>query len=845
MPRLLTAILAVALLPLAPALANTDAEQQTTESAGSGTTGATTVAVPAGSSGDLDEIVINGIRRGDLILPTTVTSDSAFGLDLGVMDTPRNNTLLSKAQLDALNVQNPGGFSYLTSSSYTDASFGQPNVPRIRGQYADMYFNGMRDSFTLNGYGAPISFNSVDSVDIIKGPASVQAGPGAGVGGEIDITTKMPSFVKPIEDFNLEFDTQQKRRASVDVGAPLTSDIAARVSFTEDDSGSYYYDMFFHQQSLFASVIDHVTPQYSILVTAGWENTNYRENDGINRVNQQLIDNGSYLTGGDVGGPGEISGFGSEINLTGTTQLNPRVIIDEPPGNGAHSVHIKGQIIQTYTASDAFSIVNNTFYDYMNRYNQTGDYYADTAIGSYTIENKTDFKVKFATGPVNQDIDAGFTYRYAHVLDIQNFVNEPVSVFDLSANPSTWVFPASLQGPAGAFPYNAAFGHPQWGLPGRFQGPPGPDGYILGGFLNGTVDSNLQDVAIFLEHRLQFSPQLSVLYGLRGDLVQLNYSDPLGGPDYGAPPGLSPLPQSASTSWYGLYNGNISVVYSPTPHISTYLTYNKAQYTLPTANDGAVATWGEDPANQLRQNTLLEEGGVKFDLFDKRLFISMAGFYQERTITTGPGGLADTPAHIKGAEIEANFQPDPHFFATASYSYLHTTLDYPAGFYNFPAQPGMNGDGAGTAAVFQGNQTFQDPGVPQQLFNVLANYKHESGWGGQANIQVTGPVEVTQSGYLNLPATEALANEDFVSISPAFLSTVAANGGYYQSPVIHWQYTLNAAVFYSFFQKYTVKFSVYNVTDQHNWTNDVPFYGNDFITRQPPRDYDLSFSAKF
>jgi outer membrane receptor protein involved in Fe transport len=835
MARLLTAILAVALLRFTPAFADADADQSAAPTA---------VSTSADLQGDLDEIVVNGIRRGDLILPTTVKSTSAYGLDLGVMDTPRNNTLLSSAQLEALNVQNPGGFSFLTSSSYTDASFGQPNVPRIRGQYADLYFNGMRDSFTLNGYGAPISFNSVDSVDIIKGPASVQAGPGPGVGGEIDITTKMPSFIKPIENFTLEFDTQQKRRASFDVGAPLTSDIAARVSYTEDDSGSYYYDMFFHQQSLFASVIDQVTPNYSILLTAGFENTNYRENDGINRVNQQLIDNGTYLTGGVVGGPANIGGFGSEIDLTGTTQLNPRTIIDEPGGTGAHSQHIKGQIIQTYTGSDSFSIVNNTFYDFMNRYNQTEDYYADTAKNSYTIENKTDFKVKFGTGGVNHDIDAGFTYRFAHVLDIQNFVNEPLSVFDLSASPSSWVFPSALQAPAGAFPYLAAFNHPQYGLPGRFQGPPGPDGYPLVGFLNGTADSNLQDAAIFLEHRLQFSPQWSLLYGLRGDLVQLNYSDPLGGANYGAPPGYPTLPQSASTSWYGLYNGNISLVYSPSTHVSTYLTYNKAQYVLPTANDGAVATWGENPTNQLRQNTLLEEGGVKFDLFDKRLFISAAGFYQERTITTGPGGLADTLAHIKGAEIELNYQPDPHFFATASYSYLHTTLDYPSAFYNFPAQPGMNGDGAGTTAVFQPNQTFQDPGVPKQLFNLLANYKHESGFGAQANIQVTGPVEVTQSGYLNVPATEAVAAEDFVSLAPALLSTLQANGGYYQSPVIHWQYTLNAAVFYSY-QKYTVKLSVYNLTSAHNWTNDVPIYGDDFITRQPPRDFDLTISARF
>src|SRR5271170_3173314 len=184
----------------------------------------------ASASDNLDEIVVHGIKRGELILPTTVTSTSAYGLDLSVMDTPRNNTVLSKAQLDALNIQNPGGFSFLTSSSYSDASFGQPNVPRIRGQYADMFFNGMRDSFTLNGYGAPISFNSVDSIDIVKGPASVQGGAGAGVGGSINIVTKMPSLTKTSEDFGIEFDTQQKRRATADVDGPLSGSLAGRIS---------------------------------------------------------------------------------------------------------------------------------------------------------------------------------------------------------------------------------------------------------------------------------------------------------------------------------------------------------------------------------------------------------------------------------------------------------------------------------------------------------------------------------------------------------------------------------------------------------------------------------------
>ena len=807
------------------------------------------VAAPVGSSDNLDEIVVHGIKRGDLIMPTTVTSDSAYGLDLGVMDTPRNNTILSKAQLDALDVQNPGGFSSLTSSAYSDASFGQPNVPRIRGQYADMFYNGMRDSFTLNGYGAPISFNMVDSIDIIKGPASVQGGAGPGVGGSIDIATKMPSMTTFAATASLEADTHQKRIASLDVGGPLIENVAGRVSFTSNDSNSYYYDMYFHQQSLYTALVADVTSNYKISVSGDITDTRYRENDGINRVNQGLIDNSTYLTGAPP--LSSVVGFGTEVDLTGSTVLNPRTLIDEPAGTGAHALHGMLQIIQTLTLSDDFSIVNNTFYDYVNRYNQTMDYYADTAKGSYTFENKTDFKVKFPLGPVRTEMDAGVTYRYAHVLDIQNYNNEPVSVFDLSKSPNTWVFPNSAQIIGGAFPYTGAFGHVQYGFPG--------EGSAFGTILypNATIDSNLQDAAIFLEHRLTFSPQWSVLYGLRGDLVQLNDSDPLyaaSAVPYASSGNVNGYyvtpPESQHTGWYGLYNGNISLVYSPTDWMSAYVTFNKTQYVWAEANDGAVGALNVPVTSQLRQGTKLEEAGVKFDLLGKALFISIAGFNQERQVATGPSDYDESWAHITGAEFELNYQPGTHFFATASYSYLHTRLDTPASFYNFPAQPGFNIDGAGTALVYNTNQNFEDPGVPSHLINFLVNYKLDNGLGFQANLQVTGPVQTTQAGWVNIAATETNLNNDFgygtysQPINNAIPASVLKTG-YYSPPTIPWQYLLNAGVFYTFLEHYTARLMVYNAANRVNWLNDNPFYGNDFLTRQPPRSFDLTLTGKF
>ena len=73
--------------------------------------------------------------------------------------------------------------------------------------------------------------------------------------------------------------------------------MAGRVSFTSNDSGSYYYDMYFHQQSLFAALVADVTSNYKFSITGGITDTRYRENDGINRVNQSLINNSTYLTG--------------------------------------------------------------------------------------------------------------------------------------------------------------------------------------------------------------------------------------------------------------------------------------------------------------------------------------------------------------------------------------------------------------------------------------------------------------------------------------------------------------------------------------------------------------------
>jgi outer membrane receptor protein involved in Fe transport len=816
-----------------------------------------TAPAPAPDANDKrEEIVVEGVPPAENIMPTARPTASVYGLDLGVMETPRNTTILSKEQLQAVNIQDPRSFSYLTSSSYTDSAFGGPNVPRIRGQYADVFYNGMRSSFTSTGYGAPLSFNSIETINITKGPASVIAGPGPGVGGSADFITKRPEMSEFTGEGEFTFDTLGARRWTFDVGGPIiANELGYRVSYSGEDSDSYFTTHFKDQQSLYAAVSWLPNDDYSIDFNTEGVYSNYEEDVGVNRVNQQLIDNGTYLTGVPIqgvqatapgGGPSPYAiifggappyGVGSRGNpfspaygilteyiLGKPVQLNDKITIDETPGTSAHSFVYNAQAIQKYHFNDDFTLENNTFFDYENRDNQAMYYYADSARNTFSIESKTQLDMKYdlpITGgddgfALKNNTVVGGTIRYAHVNYIGNFNNEDVGVYDLSKNPNTWFFAPSAQIFGDAYPYSSADQRIQYGVPGRDTTDAG-----------NTAVSDTIDLGFFIENKTQVTDQLSLVFGGRLDLVQNNAHDPLG-PDI-----LNGLPRDHSTAWYGLGNANFSPVYQFAPWGSFYLTYDYAQNVSGAGGDGALGTFGQVPDKTLLQQTSrLYEAGLKFNLLNKSLFISTAAFSQQRLVPSGQGNASTSLARLTGLEAEVNYQPERHFFATASYSYLRTRLDTSTGFYNYPAQPGLNVDGAGLFAVWAPDQHFNDPGIPQHVFNFLGNYRFDSGLGFRFGVQVTGPFDTTTSGYIDV------ADSLFVPQS------VVKAHGYFQSPRVPWQYTMNAAVYYDT-GPYEFKLAIYNLTDQQNWEGSSPFYGNDFIVHSDPIDAEFTVKVTF
>ena len=797
---------------------------------------------------ELNEIVVNGIPYKETVLPTRLSSSSVYGLDLNVMDTPRNTTLLSTTQLATLNIQDPRAFSYLTASSYTDSSFGTPNIPRIRGQYADVFYNGMRSSFTENGYGVPLDFDSFENISITKGPASVVDGPGPGVGGQADFITKRPSLTHMTYAGSASIDTVQNRRFTLDIGGPvIPGELGVRLSYSGEDSDSYFYGHYFRKNAIYGAVRWEPNSNYRLDFDTELISEQYSENVGINRVNQALVDHGAYLQGAPdgkeyfssfiLGSPNPIP-VGSaannpfspvvpiltEVLLGKSVPFDTRVTIDQTPGTSSRGLKYNAQLIQTYQLNDHIRFEDNTFFDYQDSDNAEAYYYADSSNGSWSFENRGDVKVNydwdFAGLTIKNDVIIGATFRFTHVNYISNFNIEVPMIFDLSGrNPRLWTVAPGDQGFANAFPYRSSLGKSLYGVPARDSVSSGNSGI-----------SDLYDTAFFIQHRVEFSPQFSVLYGGRIDILQAHSHDQLGGAlcCFGAN-----LPQDHATGIYGLGNGNISLVYKPRPWVSGYVTFDFTQSVNPNGGEGGVNAYGQVPdSHLLRSDSYLYEAGLKFNLLNNKLFAGLAGFDQKRAIPIGAGGTKTSQANIRGVEIEMNYQPTRNLFATASYSYIKTTLNRAAGFYNYPAEPGVNIDGAGLFATYAAGQKYNDPGVPQHIFNFLGNYKFNNGVGFRVGVQVTGPIDLTTSGQLD-PAASSFVPQSVIN-----------SGYYYKSPQIPWQYTANASIFYEI-GPYIFTVSAYNITDQLNWQSSPAFYGNDFLVRNDPRTVEFRVQAKF
>ncbi|HEX3730109.1 MAG TPA: TonB-dependent receptor plug domain-containing protein, partial [Opitutaceae bacterium] len=349
----------------------------------------------------LGAIDVNEVPLDQQIVPTARPFNSVFGMDSDILDVPRNVTIVSRAQLDAIDIQDVTQFSKLTSSSYTDSNFGSPANPSIRGQSADVFMNGVRQRIGESGDGMPFDFNIVESVNIVPGPATAVQGASAYVGGFVDMITKQPSFTGDHGYVSYTAGSYNTNRWTVDYNQTLSPTLANRFSYSGEDSDGYWYNWLKQTTSIYDAV--EWRPKgssYDLFmdVHAFW--ADYRENFGINRPTEALIEQGLYQSGTNVNNGTKATPADPQnaANIAGsnTIAFGPLVPVDyretaQGPASHAHGQEYNWQAIQTVRLGPNAQLVDNTIVGYTKRDTFNSDGYSEILDPVWFADNRTEF----------------------------------------------------------------------------------------------------------------------------------------------------------------------------------------------------------------------------------------------------------------------------------------------------------------------------------------------------------------------------------------------------------------------------------------------------------------------
>lgn len=755
-----------------------------------------TPATPSDEVVTLDALEVSDVPIEENIIPTSRPFSSVFGTDQNITEIPRNVTIISREQLSAIAIRDVRDFSKLTSSSYTKTNFGAPGNPTIRGSYADIFQNGVRERVTSNGNGLPIDFNSIESVNIVKGPPTAVQGTSSYVGGYVDFVTKRPYFDQARGEATFTIGSDDIYRWSLDYGAPISDKVAYRISYAGEDSEGYYVDEYRKTQSLYTALTFRPHDKYELFLNAQATYMEYTENWGINRPTQALVDNRLYQTGvndgtpvapvaGAVIVPPNATGPGTQntASVTGGTGnafnpivAGPLVKLDRrlrllSPGDNSVGRNFKLQGIQTLTLDPDTKLVNNNLFTYTRRETLSSYYYSEIIDPSYTLQSRWEYQKKIDV----HNLNAGLDFQYRSVKAYSDFGFEPANAWDITRDRSQINVYNSQ-----AFQNSIANGErlPVPGYSNRYYG--------VNSFTGDGNESTGAIVAPFVQGSYQISETLTAISGARADFIHVT----------------TELPGAYAESSESVVNPNLnlSLVHKTTAKLSTYATYNYSKNTagaegngggyVPDVNSGGVF-YGDLSKKSLQTPAELYEVGAKYSALEGKLFLGAAAYQQ--SFTRRPPGSSGTEYDFKGIEFEANYQPNRNFYGTFSYGVIHGTVSSTFDLIDF--------SGTGETRV---------AGLPKHQFNTLLSYTFDNGFGASLGGRLHSEIKNDNAGTVIIP----------------------------------WQYELDASVFYTY-KNWTARLTILNVTDEWNFAPPNEFYGKGSILLEPGARGEFTLAYKF
>ena len=732
------------------------------------------------------------------------TIDGPFGDNLALQDIARSVTPISSELIEQLNITTLQDVLAVSPNTYSASGFGAPSLPTIRGQLGELFQDGTRRQAGNNGFGVPLSFNSVEQIDVVKGAPPVLFGSSQRNGGFVNLQSKVASTDESKGKASLSAGRWDQYSAQIDYTAPIIKNkVGFRVSYEHLDHGSYYDYSGTKSDSLFAAL--RILPDDKSTWDINFElyQVEFTDNAGINRPTQALIDDGLYITGQGVQANGStVPAAGSIVSPTGQVNIDRSTVLTDPDNQNEATTYLIHSIYKRELSANA-SLKNITYFQHLQREEIAQNSFVEIIDGADTAQNRTE--LTYSWNDEQQTIFA-FDVRYNKVLGYSQFTTEADLPIDLTGPLSNRRIPLTDAQKARLVELR----------PGVFVSPGAQydiDNDGSGDFnLSDTTDSRSWQTGFAIQQDSDWTDKLHTSLGYRVDYYDVEARDPI------APQGQTAASDSINDT---LQSGQLSFNYKLN---ADFTSYGAASYNEATSNSmagGNVLGGGNviSAQNFATENTLVEFG-LKYAPIDSDWYADGAVFSQRRSLRNRDG--SNTGIRTTGFESQVFYDAYPYWLS-AGYSYIDARYDNSASSQDSAqvadafdnSRPDIiagTGVGAPSFTPFAPSNS-QVQGIPEQSFSFNGNYSITSKW---------------QTGFSGLYTK---------SYPLDFLQTVK----------IRDQYTLNVNTSYAFTPSTKLRLDVNNITNQKNWRPvfEGGYFGATLAFPELPINAKLTLTHKF
>jgi len=732
-----------------------------------------------------EEVMEEVVVTGDLNSLPGEDVKSIFGFNKSILETPRSVSTVSEELMDRMNMQDIDELVTVSPGSFTQSFFGVAGGLDVRGTPGETYFRGIRRLDNPGNYPTPIGAS--DRVDIVRGPASPIYGPSK-IGGYLNFNPKSARIEETGAYIEENTGALSYTTGSWDKSV-LTAEVGGPAEFAGKPMGFYLYgelensDSFYEnapgvEQSLIQASFDmDLNDKVQLQFGGMYHDYSGAQNAGWNRITQDLIDNGTYITGSpsplDTDGDGKISHQEYDVNGDGFTDLNPFAFWSGDNGLPANS---------TLTFDDISGFFNSD----LLALNDVGTAILDPKTTLIGAEDSLENQVATLYFDVIIDTDAGWEVKNQLFYESYENVNE--NAYGFSQFHETYVIEEKLV-LSKTYTFDSLVASVQLSPSIRFtdfehgddytneyfgrRDLTGPSTALDARLLATSIDDDYTeyyigeytDIGLAFLTDLAWENGLSLLIGARHDRLDMESRQPadkllLASSNNFCTDGscidLAAEDDVSGNSW------TVSLSYEiANTGIIPYVTVSEQATVI--AGQGAELTVSNVASGGAFDSSELTEFGVKGELLeDGRLYFSLSHYEQERTDFSAQSIVTNQAVKTEGTEFELRWAVNDALFVGATYTNVEAlnlaSIDDGSRFSFYGAEdlpaidPALLFGGQIGGPVNVAASGGRRAGMPENIYSVYGTYLFDNGVSVSASVTDVDSVASGFSNSITLPA---------------------------------------------------------------------------------------------